>query len=58
MAISELFGAEIRVINIGLEGFSLDLEQLGVPVIQVQWAPPAGGDPIKAALLARLADDE
>jgi FdrA protein len=49
---------EIRVINVGLEGFAADLEQLGVPVIHVQWVPPAGGDPVKAALLARLADDE
>jgi len=58
MALRELLGADMRVINVGLEGFALDLEQLGVPVIHVQWVPPAGGDPVKAALLARLADDE
>jgi len=46
------------VINCGLEGFALDLEELGVPVIHVQWSPPAGGDPHKAALLAALEDDE
>jgi len=58
MALRELLGTEIRVINVGLEGFALDLEQLSVPVVHVQWVPPAGGDPVKAALLARLADDE
>jgi FdrA protein len=58
MALRPLLGVEIRVINVGLEGFAADLEQSGVPVIHVQWVPPAGGDPVKAALLARLADDE
>ncbi len=58
MAIAELLGAEIRVINAGLESFALELERLGVPVIHVQWTPPAGGDPRKAALLAALADDD
>lgn len=56
--VERLFAAEIRVINVGLEGFALDLEQAGVPVVHVQWVPPAGGDPVKAALLARLADEE
>jgi FdrA protein len=58
IAISDLLGAEIRVINVGLEGFALDLEHLGVPVMHVQWTPPAGGDPVKARLLAKLADEE
>jgi hypothetical protein len=58
MAISDLFSAEVRVINVGLEGFALDLERFDVPVVHVRWIPPAGGDPIKAALLARLADEE
>jgi hypothetical protein len=57
-AIGDLFGAEIRVINLGIESFALELERLGVPVIHVQWVPPAGGDPHRAALLARLADDD
>jgi hypothetical protein len=58
ISVGELFRAEIRVINVGLEAFALDLEALAVPVIHVQWIPPAGGDPVKAALLARLADEE
>src|SRR5688500_17394076 len=43
-----------RVINIGLEGFALDLERAGVPVAHVDWRPPAGGDPQLTAALARL----
>ena len=56
--IGTLLSAEVCVINVGLEGFALDLEQQGVSVIHVQWTPPAGGDPVKAWLLARLADDD
>jgi hypothetical protein len=57
-AIGNLLASQIRVINLGIESFALDLEQLGVPVVHVQWSPPAGGDARKAALLAALADEE
>jgi hypothetical protein len=56
--IGDLFVRELRVINCGLEGFAQELEQLGVPVIHVEWSPPAGGDPRKAALLAALEDED
>ncbi|HUG35603.1 MAG TPA: hypothetical protein VML54_01560 [Candidatus Limnocylindrales bacterium] len=46
----------LRVVNIGLEIFAADLEAPGVPVIHVDWRPPAG-DPDIAALLSQL-DDE
>jgi FdrA protein len=52
--IDDLFQAELKVINLGLEGFARDLEQRDVPVVQVDWQPPAGGDPALAALLAKL----
>ena len=50
--IRDLFGRELRVINVGLEGFAVVLESLGVPVLHVEWIPPAGGDPARARLLA------
>ena len=56
--IGDLFARELRVINCGLESFAQELEQLGVSVIHVEWSPPAGGDPRKAALLAALEDDD
>jgi uncharacterized protein DUF1116 len=43
-----------RVVNIGLEGFALDLARLGVPVTHVDWRPPANGDLHLAELLLRL----
>jgi hypothetical protein len=56
--IRELFGQEIRVVNVGLESFAGVLESLGVAVLHVQWVPPAGGDPERARLLARLDDED
>ena len=55
MGVSDLLGGELKVINVGLEGFAETLEGLGVPVVQVDWRPPAGGDPHLAGLLAKLA---
>ena len=43
--IQALFGSELRVINLGLASFAETLERQGVHVIDVDWRPPAGGDP-------------
>lgn len=42
------------IINVGLEGFSEELQTRGVKVVHVDWRPPAGGDPELADLLSRL----
>jgi len=55
MGVSDLLSGELKVINVGLEGFAETLEGLGVPVVHVDWRPPAGGDPRLAGLLAKLA---
>ena len=49
---------EVVVINIGLEIFAEDLERAGVPVVRMDWRPPAGGDHHLISLLDSLADDE
>lgn len=51
---SDLLGRPPRVVNVGLDLFAHDLARLGVPVVHVDWHPPAGGDPRLAALLERL----
>lgn len=51
---SELLQNKISVVNIGLEGFAQELDQQGVEVVHVDWAPPAGGDPKLADLLSKL----
>ena len=50
----ELFKAGPRVINLGLELFATQLTAHGVPVVHVDWRPPAGGDARLASLLERL----
>ncbi len=47
----------LKVVNLGLEGFARDLESHGVEVVQVNWSPPAGGDPKCADLLSKLDTD-
>ncbi|AZR72677.1 hypothetical protein BBF96_04295 [Anoxybacter fermentans] len=54
--IVDLFGKELKVINMGLESFANDLKSLNVAVIQMDWRPPAGGNKKMASLLAMLKD--
>ncbi len=52
--IKKLLEQPLKVINIGLESFARDLERHDVEVVQVDWAPPAGGDSELADLLPKL----
>jgi FdrA protein len=52
--LSSLFVAGPRVINVGLKLFAEQLVVCGVPVVHVDWRPPAGGDVRLARLLERL----
>jgi hypothetical protein len=40
----DIFGREIRAVNIGLDIFKDALEAQNVKVVQVDWEVPAGGD--------------
>ncbi len=40
-----VFSERLQVINIGLDGFGETLQELGVPVVMMDWRPSAGGDP-------------
>ncbi|MGI9507865.1 MAG: hypothetical protein ACR2QJ_00780 [Geminicoccaceae bacterium] len=51
---SSLLSQPVKVINVGLEGFAKELADQGVSTVQVQWTPPAGGDPKLAELLSKL----
>jgi hypothetical protein len=52
--IIELLQKPFVVINLGLKKFSESLEQQHVEVVQVDWVPPAGGDPELIDLLNQL----
>jgi FdrA protein len=51
---ARLLAGPVSVVNVGLEGFAADLVAQKLPVVQVDWTPPAGGDEKLAALLAKL----
>jgi FdrA protein len=52
--LSSLCVAGPRVINIGLQWFAEQLVACAVPVVHVDWRPPAGGNVRLARLLERL----
>jgi len=58
VSLDTLLRRPLSVINLGLDVFALDLQAAGVPVVHVDWRPPAGGDPRLLALLARLDEDD
>ena len=58
MSIQKLLSGAPRVVNIGLSAFAQDLAAQHVPVVQVDWRPPAQGKRHLAELLARLAAHE
>lgn len=52
--IMQLLRQQPVVVNVGLEGFADDLDSQQVPVLHLDWRPPAGGDAELADLLSRL----
>ncbi len=44
----------LEAINVGLESFAENLAAQGVPVLQVDWRPPAGGNEKLMAILQRM----
>ncbi len=56
--VAALLAGPLRVIAVGLEAFAEELAAAGVPVVPVDWRPPAGGDRRLLALLAALEDED
>lgn len=52
--LAEVFANGPRVINLGLESFTAPLRAAGIPVVQVDWRPPARGDVHMIRVLERL----
>jgi hypothetical protein len=44
----------VEVVNVGLATFAEAISAQGVPVLDVEWRPPAGGDPATVRALERL----
>lgn len=56
--INELFQSQLQVLNIGAETFTQDLKSQATPTVQLDWKPPAGGNPALLKALDSLADLE
>ena len=54
MEFDTLLQSQVEVVNIGLREFARDLAACRVPVVHVDWSPPAVTDPKIADLLAKL----
>lgn len=54
MSSAALLAGPPVVVNLGLERFARELAAAGVPVVHVDWAPPAGGDARLVTLLDAL----
>jgi len=52
--LDDLLHEPLVVVNVGLEGFADELESQSVTCVQLDWAPPAGGDHELADLLSKL----
>lgn len=50
---SNVFGG-IRAINMGVETFTSAIKQVGAPIRQLNWKPPAGGDRTVGLMVAEL----
>lgn len=53
-AVQTLLADGPKVVNIGLVGFAEDLRGREVPVVHVDWSPPAGGDQAMIDLLEKM----
>ncbi len=52
--LGDLLEVTPTVINLGLPSFAESMDQQGIPVLHVDWSPPAGGDPRLLEALRRL----
>ncbi len=50
----ELLGQQLQVVNIGLEVFTETLRRHDVPLVHLDWRPPAQGNAHLLNLLQRL----
>jgi hypothetical protein len=54
--IIELFDSKLAIVNVGAENFKIDLQDQGAEVIQLDWRPPAGGNPTLIKALDKIAE--
>jgi hypothetical protein len=55
--VKELFAQDLKVVNVGLQGFAANITAAGGHATNITWAPPAGADPALGWTLATLIGD-
>ncbi len=53
-SVGDLLEGPVVAVNLGLKIFADSLKEQKVEVVQVEWAPPAGGDKTMIDLLDKL----
>lgn len=53
----KLFEQDLKVVNVGLQGFATNITAAGGQVTNITWAPPAGADALLGWQLANLVND-
>ena len=54
VGLEQLLQTEPVFVNVGVRAFGESLRESGYEVVDVDWSPPAGGDPELAAVLDDL----
>ncbi|MDO8734517.1 MAG: DUF1116 domain-containing protein [Elusimicrobiota bacterium] len=55
---NKLFGQKLKIVNLGLKSFADSVKSLGADVVQVDFSPPAGGNPELIKALSKLNTEE
>ena len=53
--ILNLFGSDLKALNLGLDSFAENLRSCGAQALQLRWKPPAGGDERMLEALDKIA---
>lgn len=52
--VGSIFNENLKVINIGIESFFDSMKDQSIPVVHVEWKPPAGGNEKLMDILEKL----
>ena len=55
---NKLFSTKLVVLNCGLKLFKKGIEESGGKCINMDWMPPAGGDPDLLKIIKKIKDTE
>jgi len=54
IGVGSIFNENLKVVNIGIESFFDSMNDQNIPVVHVEWKPPAGGNEKLIDILEKL----